>query len=158
MTGKCRNGCIGIRDLHRGFCGNCLKLKGVKQVLEHESQVWKRGALKAIRITASRFATFTADHVKDTADAMQLEEPHHPNCWGGVFHSALSKDYMHQTGKFIASTRAKHHKQRIAEYRSGSKPDALTGEEKWKARALQARVLYQEVLKENEQLRQELGE
>jgi hypothetical protein len=157
MQGKCRTGCIGIRDLHRGFCGSCLKLKGVKQVLAHESQAWKKEALRAIRATAGRYITFTADQVKDTADTMGLSEPHHPNCWGGIFHSALKKGYMHQTGQFIASTRAKHHKQRIAEYQSGVKPPVIqTEEEKWKARAIQARGRYWEAQEKIDQLEKEL--
>ena len=118
MRGACQD-CSAVKDLHRGFCGNCLKLAGIEQVLVRESAVWKSGALGAIRTTASKYTTFTADQVKDTADAMGLPAPHHPNCWGGVFRSALSKKYMHHTGRFLPSSRAKHHSQCIAEYHTG---------------------------------------
>lgn len=157
MKGKCRTGCIGIRDLHRGFCGNCLKLDGVKQVLAHESQVWKKEALRAIHATAGRYVTFTADQVKDTADVMGLAEPHHYNCWGGIFRIAITQNYMYDTGKSIPSTRAKQHGTKVVVYQSGVKPSVTqTEEEKWKARAIQARGMYWEAQEKIDQLEKEL--
>jgi len=124
-------------DLHRGFCGYCLKDKGIQQALVRESDHWKEGALRAIRETATKHTTFSADEVKATAEAMNLPEPHHPNCWGGIFRRALSIGYMHQTGEFVASTRAKHHRQRIAQYATG--PKVETEAAKWKRRAYATR-------------------
>lgn len=130
-------------NLHRGFCGYCLKDQGIQQALDRESNHWKQGALEAIREAAQLHDLFTADHVKDIANNMGLPAPHHPNCWGGVFHSALSKGIMQQTGKFIASTRAKHHRQRIAEYCTKKEPTEAEKElDLWKRRAGKARKAY----------------
>lgn len=115
--GKCK-GCTAKRDLHRGYCGECLKDKGIQAVLDKESKVWRDKALYYVRQAAWKYDTFSADEVKALAMLGGLAAPHHSNCWGGVFRLALSVGYMEQTGKFIPSRRAKHHKQRIAEYRS----------------------------------------
>jgi hypothetical protein len=154
MKAKCLK-CGDTKDVYRGFCGECLKEEGVKRVLARESTMWKSGALKAIRMTAATHKKFTADHVKDTADAMKLPKPHHPNCWGGVFRIALSKGYMHQTGRFLPSTRAKHHSQCIAEY---STKRVKTEAERWKARAYKARDRLWEAQKTITELEEKLDE
>ena len=129
MAARCLR-CGLTADLHRGFCGYCLKDKGIKAVLARESSHWKQGALEAIRTTATTRKTFTADHVKDTADAMKLPKPHHFNCWGGIFRTALTQGYMHDTGKSVSSTRAKQHGTKVVVYTTER---VQTEAEKWKA-------------------------
>lgn len=145
--------CGDTQDLHRGFCGECLKDEGIEQALARESAMWKRGALKAIRMTAATHKTFTADHVKDTADAMKLPKPHHFNCWGGIFRTAITKGYMYDTGKSVPSTRAKQHGTKVVVYAAKR---VRTAEEKWKDRAYKARERLRAAEKTIEELERKL--
>jgi hypothetical protein len=93
-------------------------IEGVKKVWGNEVAPWKERALEAIVDVAIHNDVFTADDVRDWANDVGLEEPHHPNAWGAAFRVALTSGVMNRTGRYVKSRRPNQNATMIPQYRS----------------------------------------
>jgi len=79
---------------------------------------WKDLALDVIRDLAQHHAEFTADEVRQAAQALQLPEPHHPNAWGAAMSTAARRTYIVDTGRSRKSQQASANSRKLTIWRS----------------------------------------
>ena len=96
--------------------GEDLMRDGVEQVWENEQEPWKDRVQKIILETAELYEFFDADDVKDRADRVGLEPPHHPNAWGAAFRVSQLAGVMEKTGNYVKSKRPNQHSTMIPRY------------------------------------------
>lgn len=99
------------RDREDLQLGMQLKERGIAQVLGNEKEEWKQKALESLmRFKQVRKTAFTSEDWKAFA---QLPEPHHPNCWGGIWQSFARKKLIIPSGISVKSIKPSSHAHKI---------------------------------------------